>query len=131
MKIDKLIETNFSTIFPDATLRDLVTLISKSARNIFPVVGNDNYFIGVVVMDDIRNIMFDVDKYDTVVVKDIMIHPKFHVDYEDTMEIVAHKFNKSGNYNLPVLDNGKYLGFVSRANIYSAYRKMNQDFSED
>ena len=131
MKIDKLIESNFNTIYPDATLGDLVKLISKSTRNIFPVVGNDNFFIGLVAMDDIRSIIFDTEKYDTTLVVDLMIYPKFYVDYEDTMEIIAHKFNKSGNYNLPVLKDGKYLGFVSRANTFLAYRKMNKDFSED
>ena len=57
--------------------------------------------------------------------------PGFYVDYEDTMEIVAGKFNETGNYNLPVLKDGKYIGFVSRANVFSSYRDMMKDFSEE
>ncbi len=131
MKINKLIETNFSPILLDATLGDLVKLIATCNRNVFPVLNSDNYFMGVVVMDDIRKIMFDVDKYETTFVRDLMISPEMNVDYDDTMETIVHKFNKTGNYNLPVLKDGIYMGFVSRANIFSAYRKMNQDFSED
>jgi len=131
MKINKLIETNFSPILLDATLGDLVKLIATCTRNVFPVLNEDNYFMGVVVMDDIRKIMFDADKYETTYVRDLMISPEMNVDYDDTMETIVHKFNKTGNYNLPVLKDGKYMGFVSRANIFSAYRKMNQDFSED
>ncbi|NVN94832.1 MAG: chloride channel protein [Bacteroidetes bacterium] len=131
MKIDKLIETNFCTIFPEANLKDLVEIISKSNRNIFPVVDKDNNFKGVVVLDDIRHLIFDSEKYQHTFVKDLLIIPPYIVDCFDTMEIIVHKFNESGNYNLPVTKEGKYVGFVSRANIFSAYRKMLKHFSDD
>lgn len=131
MKIDKLIETNFHTIQPDATLRKLVEIISKSSRNVFPVVDNDNNFIGVVVMDDIRHIMFDTELYDNTFVSDLKIIPTHIVEFGDSMEVIVQKFNESGNYNLPVLNEGKYIGFVSRANIFSAYRKLLKHFSDD
>ncbi|MCX6233003.1 MAG: chloride channel protein [Bacteroidetes bacterium] len=131
MKIDKLIETNFFTIHQQANLKDLVSIIAKSNRNIFPVVDPENNFKGVVVLDDIRHLIFDTEIYTTTFIKDLMIIPPFIVDYADTMEEIVHKFNKSGNYNLPVCRDGKYLGFVSRANIFSAYRKMLKHFSDD
>jgi CIC family chloride channel protein len=60
-----------------------------------------------------------------------MITPPITVDYFDAMKTIVNKFNESGNYNLPVLKEGKYLGFISRANIFSAYRKMLKHFSDD
>lgn len=131
MKIDKLLETNFCSVFPEANLKDLVEIISRSNRNIFPVIDKENNFIGVVVLDDIRHLIFDTEIYLQTFVKDLMIIPPFIVDYFDSMENIAHKFNESGNYNLPVTKEGKYVGFVSRANIFSAYRKMLKHFSDD
>ncbi len=131
MKIDRLIETNFRTIQPDATLRKLIEIISVSHRNVFPVVDDDNNFIGLVVLDDIRHIMFNTEMYDNTYISDLKIIPTHIVEFNDSMETIVRKFNESGNYNLPVLNEGKYIGFVSRANIFSAYRKLLRQFSED
>lgn len=131
MKIEKLIEKNFLTITPDATLRELVSLISKSSRNIFPVVDEDNNFIGIVFLDHIRHIMFNHELYDTTYVRDLMFNPTVIVSLNDSMEEVAQKFQDSGNYNIPVIDNGKYIGFVSRAIVFSSYRKLLKNFSEE
>jgi len=130
MKIDSLIETNFSTIKPDATLRDLVEVISNSTRNLFPVVDEDQRFHGIIVMDQVRHIMFRPELYDSTYVKNLMFMPTNMVDIHDQMETVDHKFQHSGKFNLVVLDNGKYIGFVSRANVFSKYRELLKDFSE-
>lgn len=130
LEMDKLIETNFSTISSDANLGDLVKVITKSVRNIFPVVDKDNNFLGVVWMDNIRDIMFDHTLYNKVKVRDIMFVPNEIVTTNDTMEHIANAFNKSGNYNMPVLKNGKYVGFISRANLFSTYRRLLKNFSD-
>lgn len=130
MKIDSLIETNFKIVRSDATLGELVKVIADSTRNIFPVVNDDNNFLGLVFLDRVRHIMFRPDMYDTVLVRNLMFMPTTVVDYDDRMEDVAHKFQHSGKYNLVVLKDGKYMGFVSRANVFSKYREMLKEFSE-
>lgn len=130
MKIDNLIESNFKTINSDATLRDLVKMIAESTRNIIPVVDNNNNFFGIIFLDHVRHIMFKPEIYDTTYVKNLMFMPSTIVDYNDPMEEVAQKFQHSGKYNLVVLKDGKYLGFVSRANVFSSYRNMLKKFSE-
>jgi CIC family chloride channel protein len=130
MKIDALIETNFTTVKPGATLRDLVEAISNSQRNIFPVVDKDNNFRGIIIMDQVRHIMFNPELYDTTFVRNLMFTPTNIVDVHDTMETVAGKFQHSGKFNLVVVDNGKYIGFVSRANVFSKYRELLKEFSE-
>ncbi len=130
MDIKSLIEDNFSTIHPDATLGDLIKVITKSKRNIFPVVDEEGNFYGMIFLDHIRNIMFKPELYDTSV-RDLMFMPNVVVDYDDDMETVASKFQKSGKYNLVVLKDGKYKGFVSRANVFSKYRQLLRDFSEE
>ena len=131
LKIDNLIETNFSTINPEATLGDLVKVVAKSPRNVFPVVDSENNFCGVVFMNDIRNIIFNTEMYDKTRVHGLLNMPDTIVQIGETMEDVAQKFNDTQHYNIAVLQDGKYIGFVSRANVFSAYRKLLKEFSED
>lgn len=131
LKVHDLIETNFRIIHPEAKLRELIQAISESPRNIFPVVDEENTFYGFIRLDDIRHIMFKPELYDTIVVSSLMVSPDTFVSPEDTMETVAEKFTHYDKYNLPVLRDGKYIGFVSRANVFSTYRTMVKQFSED
>ncbi len=131
MHIENHLENNFKTINMEATLGDLVKVIAQSERNIIPVVDDENTFYGVVFINDIRTIMFQPELYDTTMVSDLMYMPDTIVDPTESMEEVARKFQESSHYNLPVLKEGKYMGFVSRARIFSAYRKLLKEFSED
>jgi CIC family chloride channel protein len=131
MKVSELIETNFSTVRSDDKLRDLIKVITKSSRNIFPVVDGQNRLEGIVKLDDIRHIMFNQEMYDTTFIRDLMIRPEWTIESTDQMEEVARVFNESGRFNIPVLQNGKYLGFVSRARVFSSYRDMLRYFSDE
>lgn len=131
MSISKVIERDFLTVNKNQTLGQLVKVISKSKRNVFPVVDKDNIFEGVVVMDNVREIMFNTDLYDNTLVSEIMIIPLDSINISDSMSDVATKFQKSPNYNIPVVDEGRYIGFVSRANVFSTYRRMLKYFAED
>ncbi len=131
LKVNKLIEKNFIPVKPDATLGDLVKVITKSTRNIFPVIDEENNFYGMIFLDDIRNIIFKPEKYDDVKVNSLMYMPNTLIDPDESMEEVAKKFQKTGNYNLPVLKDGKYVGFISRANVFSEYRRLLKDFSDE
>jgi len=131
MKIDKLIEKDFHTTHPDASLGDLVKIIMKAHRNIFPVVDEEGNFYGLVKMDDIRDIMFSPEMYESTRVRDLMFMPRFTVSCTESMEEVAKKFQVSGRYNITVLDEGKYVGFVSRAKVFSAYREMLREISHE
>jgi len=131
LKVNKLIETNFLTINQHATLGELVKVISKSTRNIIPVIDEENNLLGIVFINDIREIMFNRDLYDKVKVDEIMFMPSPIVSPDESMEEVAKKFQATSHYNLPVVENGKYVGFVSRANVFSSYRNLLQKFSEE
>jgi CIC family chloride channel protein len=131
MRIKNHLETNFKTIGVDATLGDLVKVIAQSERNVIPVIDSDNLFYGVVFINDIRTIMFQPELYDTTLVSEIMYMPDTIVDPDESMEEVARKFQDTSHYNLPVIKDGKYMGFVSRARIFSAYRKLLKEFSEE
>jgi len=131
LSIEKLIEKNFLTTNPDTTLGEFVRIVAKSQRNVFPVIDSENNFLGVIFINDIRHIIFEHEQYDTVYIRNLMYMPDTLVDQQATMEDVAQKFAETSHYNLPVLNDGKYVGFVSRANVFSAYRKLVKDFSND
>lgn len=130
MKVGRLIETNFHTIKPGTMLADLVKIIAISKRNIFPVVDENKEFMGHILLDDIRNIMFDNDLYSTPI-ENIMVMPTFTIEPQESMEEVARKFQESGKYNIVVVQNGKYIGYISRANVFSTYRKKLSEISDD
>jgi CIC family chloride channel protein len=131
LSIEKLIEKNFITTSPDITLGEFVKLVAKSQRNVFPVIDKDNTFLGVIFINDIRHIIFEHEQYDKVYIRNLMYMPDTTIEQNATMEDVAQKFTETSHYNLPVLKDGKYIGFVSRANVFSAYRKLVKDFSSD
>ncbi len=130
LRIRRLIETNFKTVPDDATLRDLVNVIEDSHRNLFPVVDKEGFFHGHVFLDDVRHIMFKPELYDNTFVRNLMIVPVYTISLDDSVEEVAQKFQESDKYNLPVLDHGKYVGYISKANLFGAYRKKLKEVSE-
>jgi CIC family chloride channel protein len=131
MRVHNLIEKDFSRIHPEANLGDLIKVIKKAHRNIFPVVDEEGIFHGIVKMDDIRHIMFDKESWDTIFVRDLMFMPQFTISQDESMEEVARKFHVSNRYNIAVLEEGKYIGFVSRAKVFSAYREMLRKISRE
>lgn len=132
MNVQDLLETKFKTIHKDANLRELVKVITKSKRNVFPVVDDEGIFCGVVHLNDIRDVIFKPELYDEVNVASLMHSPMTSAKLNQSMEDIVEKFQKTPQFNIVVLDDeGHYVGFVSRANVFSKYRKMLKEFSED
>ena len=134
MDMGSLIETNFVIVRSGNMLRDLVEVIQTSRRNIFPVLSDDDKFMGVVLLDDVRKIMFRTELYDSVTVDELM-HPMSEGDLvrnSDNLTDVVEKFRVGNRYNLVVIDDdGNYLGFLSRANTFSAYRRFISDTTDE
>lgn len=130
MKLDSVIEKDCITVGVDDPFGELVKAVSKSKRNIFPVLNDEQELVGIVLLDNIREIMFDRDKYNEIFVSDVMISPPEIVDVNDSMDRVMKKFKTSGAWNLPVMKDGKYQGFVSKAKIFNSYRDVLVQVSE-
>lgn len=123
LQIDNLIEKNFISIQPDMFLGDMLKkAVAKSARNIYPVLDAEKYFLGIVLLDDIRPIMFDTEMYKSVTVDTIMKVAPEIIQESESVESVMKKFNTSGAWNLPVVNDGKYVGFISKSKLLTAYR---------
>jgi CIC family chloride channel protein len=130
MSLKNEIEDNFTTVSPEWTLRELVKAVSNSKRNLFPVLDDQKRLLGIVSLDDIRPIMFDVELYDEMKVDQLMTVAPEIIFLSDRMDMVVSKFDKSAAWNLPVVDGaGVYIGFVSKSRLFTVYRKILMDVS--
>lgn len=124
MDLSKFIEKDIKPILSGSSLAQLVTLITRSKRNIFPVINNENKLLGVILLDDIRGIMFDRTNYETTTVDELMHDAPAEVEVNTAMEAVMQLFDETQAWNLPVVREGIYLGFISKSTIFSAYRQQ-------
>ncbi len=126
MDIDSVIETNFIPVQPTMNLGEMIhSAVVKSKRNIFPVIDPDNQkFLGVILLDDIRSKMFKPELYNEIFVAEIMHSALDLIDLDkDKMTYIMDKFERSGAWNLPVVKNGVYQGFISKSKLLTAYRR--------
>ncbi|MBQ7156876.1 MAG: chloride channel protein [Bacteroidaceae bacterium] len=132
LNLSSLIENDYKRVEADMDLSRFTIIISKSHRNIFPVVDRGNKFIGVVSLDSVRNYMFRPEIYHKYTVGMFMKEPPAIVSINDPLNLVTKKFEDTNAWNLPVIDeNGKYLGFISRSGMFQSYRQTLKDFSQD
>ena len=132
LKMGNVIEKDFQTVAPEQSLGELVKIISTSHRNLFPVVDYNGKLMGIVQLDDIRNIMFRPMLYSRFKVEQLMTAPPAFVNEDATMEKVMELFESTNAWNLPVIDkDGKYVGFVSKSKIFNSYRSVLVHFSEE
>ena len=130
MSLSSEIETDFLPVNPDHTLAVLVRIIAQSHRNLHPVVDAKGKFLGQIDLQDIRQIMFDRDRYETTLVKHLLVVPDNCIIENEKMESVMRKFEMSGAWNLPVLNKkGTYIGYVSRSRLFNAYRSWLKETS--
>lgn len=132
LKMDSVVETDFLCVRPDMSLKDMCDVIARSSRNLFPVVDIDGALIGIVLLDDIRNIMFRPDLYRRMYVNKFMTVPVAKIVLGQSMESVMKTFDSTGAWNLPVVDEqGHYVGFVSKSKIFNSYRRVLRHYSDD
>ena len=133
LKMENVIETDLIVLKPNMTLGELVKIISKSNRNIFPVINPYNgVLVGVVLLDEVRNIMFRPELYDRFTVQKLMISPSATINVNLAMEKVMEIFEETSAWNLPVVDDKKcYVGYVSKSQIFNSYRTVLVNFSDE
>ncbi len=131
LKINSVIEKDFMSVRPEMNLKEMVDVISKSNRNLFPVIGDNGKLMGIVLLDEIRNIMFRPDLYRKMTVSTFMSIPPAKIEIGQNMEEVMKIFDETGAWNLPVVEEGRYVGFVSKSKIFNSYRRVLRHFCDD
>jgi CIC family chloride channel protein len=122
MEVSQIVETDFHTVSPEDTLGQLVEVISRSRRNIFPVVDDKKRLVGIIQLDKIRNVLFKTEMHETVLVKELMVTAPAVISLQEDMNSVMKKFDETSAWNLPVTENNAYKGFISKSTLLSAYR---------
>jgi CIC family chloride channel protein len=122
LDLSALIETNFSVIKPDEPLSALIKVISSSSRNTFPVVDDNDVLVGIIHMDNIRGIIFNPEKHEGTIVRALMTKPAAVIKMDENLHTVLKKFDDTNQWNLPVLDGNRYVGFVSKSSVLTKYR---------
>lgn len=123
LEVSKILETDFQKIKPSYTLGELVNVIAHSHRNIFPVINEKEELVGIITLDNIREIMFKSEVYTTVIVQELMTKPPAIIHPEEDMHSVMKKFDETAAWNLPVVEKNIYKGFISKSSLLTKYRK--------
>ena len=133
LNLTSVIENDLKIVHPEMTLGDMVKVITHSNRNVFPVTDSEGKMKGIVLLDDIRNIMFRPELYDRFLVQKFMVSPPAKLNINSPMEKIMKVFDDTNAWNLPVIDDeGKYIGFVSKSKIFNAYRDiLVENFSDE
>ncbi|MDD3507576.1 MAG: chloride channel protein [Parabacteroides sp.] len=133
LKMDDVIEKDFEVVNPHMSLGDLVKVIARSSRNAFPVVDDKGVLLGIVQLDNIRNIMFRPELYERFHVSKFMVSAASKIEINKSMEQIMRTFDDTKAWNLPVVDmQGRYIGFVSKSKIFNSYREvLVENFSGD
>ena len=132
LKLQSVMETDYQSVSPDMPLKKFVTIIARSHRNIFPVVDVNNKLLGVVSLDSVRLHMFRPELYHMFTVGSFMKEPPAILMVNDSLKVVAGKFEDTHAWNLPVVDqSGHYLGFISRSGLFTSYRETLIKFSQE
>ncbi len=124
LDIHEIIEKDFSKILYSKKIIELTDLISHSKRNLFPVVNENDKLLGIVYLENIREILFELNSFQDLSVIELMKKPPATINIDENMGSVMKKFDESKAWNLPVLKDGKYIGFISKSSVFSSYREQ-------
>ena len=126
MDFKDVVEHNFVPVYTDMKLREVVyEVVRNSSRNIYPVLDRETHRLeGIILLDNIRHLIFETDYYDKIPALELMQKPPAVVQYgKDKMSTVMDKFQQTGAWNLPVVKDGIYCGFISKSKLLSIYRR--------
>ena len=132
MSMDSVIQHYDHVLYPDMNLGDVATQVSNSKNHVFPVVNKQMQFIGAVYLDDIRHLVFRTELYRNFAVSELMKQPEAKLSVNDPMDVVVSVFDRTGAWTLPVVDEeGIFVGFIRKSTVFSVYRQMLADLSND
>lgn len=132
MNLESCLDRDFLAVSPDMELGQIVNKISRSRSRVLPVLNDAGTLLGEVDIMEIRHVMFRIELYHHFQAGQLMKEPQATLLDSALMADVMRVFDQTGAEWLPVLDSDKHLkGYISRQRLYTLYRKMVHDMSED
>jgi len=124
LRVGELLEKDCIVVGHQMLLRDFIEIVKKSHRNHFPVEDEQTgKFLGMIQMDHIRPYLFDSVMYDTVFLEQIMETDVVKVSPDDDLNDILREMDTLNLFSVPVVDNGRFVGMISKATILDQYRK--------
>jgi len=124
LPLDEMVETEFIPLNQNDKFSTLIDAFTRSKRNVFPIVDDDQNFIGIIPLENFKEFMFKSELYEDLSLNDITSKSELTLEISESMEDAMIKLETSNLWNIPVTNQGKYVGFISRANILSYYRRI-------
>ncbi|MGP1492672.1 MAG: chloride channel protein [Prevotella fusca] len=132
MSMDKIIDSEFTSVDSDMEMGKLVHALSSSRNDYIPVLNDSGNLLGEIDINKLRHIIFRTELYHRFHVSQLMTPPAATLGVNDPMEDVMKTFDRTGAQNLPVVSiDGRLIGYISRARLYSMYRQLVADFSAE
>ncbi len=131
LNIKELIEKDFIKVPPEMTFGNLLKQILKTKRNIFPVVDKNEKLLGVISLNDIRELMLDSEVHNVILAYEIMDRNYLSVDINTAINEILNRFERQNVWNIAVTENDKYLGFISKSNLFNKYLTAWSNESEE
>ena len=132
MSMDSVMDRYSKFFTPEMTLGEVVKRVSESKHNVFPVLNAQRQLVAILYIDDIRHIMFRTELHDRLRVSQMMVQPAARLLLHDEMETVVRVFEQTGAWTLPVVDSdGCFVGFIRKSRVFTMYRQMLADISDD
>ena len=123
IELDSVINKNYTSVSKDTIIADFYKLLSKSNANIFAVLNKEGLLEGVILMDQVRKQLFD-QQIANETVSEIMVTPPTIIDYDEPVSKVMETFDALDVWQLPVVKDGKFVGFISKSTLLTQYREV-------
>lgn len=124
LELSDLIEKDFIVLRKTDTIHQLIKAFRESNRNVFPVVDEQEAFVGIILLDDVKDWLLKPEESAGVRLDDLARKNITTIDLSEDAATAVSKFEKSDLWNLPVIREGLYVGFISRSNMFSHYRRI-------
>ena len=126
LTVGELTSGDVVPVFEDTTVRDVVSLLGESKYGFLPVLDRNGRFIGVVTMNEIRDVLFDQSLWDILVAPDIMESSQEYVRKDQPLREAMKVMDQLQVDQLPVVDTtdkGKFAGILDRKSIRGRVRE--------
>jgi CIC family chloride channel protein len=132
MQLESVIDNDYLYASPDTELGQLVRRVSHSRGDVIPVLNAAGSLLGEIDISKIRHILFRTELYHHFTARQLMQPPVAILGDQQPMAQVMHTFEKTQADHLPVIDRDGHLrGYISRQRMFTQYRKMVADMSDD
>lgn len=131
LSLDELLEPAPRSFGPLATVEDISLEATRSRRDLYPIAGDSGELLGFVSMRNLRPLLASPELYSRTLIEDIISPAAATIAPEASVAEAVEAFGRMEGDDLPVVRDGKLVGFLSRARVYRTYREKLRELSSE